>query len=208
MTKQNEYARLRRAKLKESGICPMCAKTKPEPGFINCSNCREQIKHTNKKWRDKNLKERKQQGLCACGQKTKDNRKLCESCTSYVKERYYKRKARGMCSYCSNRALDGLTRCSECAERSKEDRRILRQEVFNAYGGAVCNCCGETLDQFLTIDHIENDGSHHRKDLHQSLLYKWLKQEGFPSGFQVLCWNCNIGKSKNGGICPHKKIFK
>ncbi len=25
-----------------------------------------------------------------------------------------------------------------------------------------------------------------------------------PEGFQVLCWNCNLGKYYNGGVCPHR----
>jgi hypothetical protein len=35
--------------------------------------------------------------------------------------------------------------------------------------------------------------------------YMWLIRRGFPVGFQVLCFNCNIGRSMNGGICPHKE---
>jgi hypothetical protein len=26
----------------------------------------------------------------------------------------------------------------------------------------------------------------------------------FPPGFQLLCSNCNHGRARNGGICPHK----
>jgi len=25
-----------------------------------------------------------------------------------------------------------------------------------------------------------------------------------PAGFQVLCFNCNIGKQLNDGTCPHQ----
>jgi hypothetical protein len=24
--------------------------------------------------------------------------------------------------------------------------------------------------------------------------------------FQVLCFNCNIGRERNGGMCPHKAV--
>jgi hypothetical protein len=27
----------------------------------------------------------------------------------------------------------------------------------------------------------------------------------FPAGFQVLCLNCNHGRFRNGGICPHQR---
>ncbi len=33
----------------------------------------------------------------------------------------------------------------------------------------------------------------------------WLKANNFPPGFQTLCHNCNIGKHRNKGICPHKQ---
>lgn len=35
-------------------------------------------------------------------------------------------------------------------------------------------------------------------------IYDWLIKNNFPSGFQVLCCNCNYGKNSNHGICPHK----
>jgi hypothetical protein len=31
-----------------------------------------------------------------------------------------------------------------------------------------------------------------------------LCKNGFPKGFQTLCMNCNWGKYRNGGQCPHK----
>lgn len=33
---------------------------------------------------------------------------------------------------------------------------------------------------------------------------QWLKDNKYPKGFQVLCTNCNTGRHRNGGICPHK----
>ena len=85
----------------------------------------------------------------------------------------------------------------------------LQEATFNAYGGYKCNCCGETEPLFLTIDHVNNDGNKHRKKFQSTGdgLYKWLKQNGYPEGFQVLCMNCNHGKRRNGGICPHVACF-
>lgn len=84
----------------------------------------------------------------------------------------------------------------------------LQHQAIMAYGGYVCACCGETEPLFLTIDHINNDGTQHRKTFQSSGdgLYKWLKNHNYPKGFQVLCMNCNFGKRRNGGICPHKGI--
>ncbi len=84
----------------------------------------------------------------------------------------------------------------------------LRQDVFDAYGGTVCCCCGETEPKFLSIDHIDNDGAEMRKSGKHSrggtAFYQWLRKSGFPKGFQVLCMNCNVGKHRNDGICPHQ----
>ena len=73
--------------------------------------------------------------------------------------------------------------------------------VFDHYGH-MCKCCGETIRQFLTIDHINNDGAEHRKSI-TSDLYTWLIKNNFPDTFQTLCHNCNTGKHRNGGVCPH-----
>lgn len=94
------------------------------------------------------------------------------------------------------------------AEKSKRLNAVMRENVFSAYGGYKCACCGETEPLFLTIDHVENDGAEMRKSgVHSrggTQFYQWLRKNEFPDGFQVLCMNCNLGKHRNGGICPHK----
>ncbi len=88
-------------------------------------------------------------------------------------------------------------------KQNQEYRAKLKMEVFNAYGGAVCSCCGETHIEFLSIDHANNDGAEHRKIVPASKLYNWLKTNNFPSGYKVLCMNCNFAKG-HFGICPHE----
>lgn len=81
-----------------------------------------------------------------------------------------------------------------------------KQEVIEKYGG-LCVCCGEAHLRLLTIDHINNDGHAFKQGktrLKGSPLYGYLKKEGFPLNVQVLCFNCNIGRHNNGGVCPHK----
>ncbi len=72
-----------------------------------------------------------------------------------------------------------------------------------------CKCCGESIERFLTIDHINNDGREHRKTNNEARknLYKWLIKNNYPDGFQVLCYNCNCGKALNNGVCPHKILI-
>ncbi len=103
-------------------------------------------------------------------------------------------------------------------------RQRLKFEVLSHYarGPPKCACCGESLIEFLTLNHVNGDGATHRRSLtipgamknrrgkigsgqtggHR--FYSWLKQMGYPSDIElnVLCWNCNaaIGFFK---ICPH-----
>lgn len=79
----------------------------------------------------------------------------------------------------------------------------LKRAAYEAYGGFACKCCGEVIEKFLTIDHVANDGADHRKQMRGKHLYRWLRKNGYPQDFQVLCMNCNFGKARNGGVCPH-----
>jgi hypothetical protein len=72
-------------------------------------------------------------------------------------------------------------------------RMKLKREVVEHYGGK-CACCGITRIEFLCFDHINNDGSAHRRVIGRYPMARWLKSHGFPDGFQVLCWNCNSAK--------------
>ncbi len=84
-------------------------------------------------------------------------------------------------------------------------RNKLKQMAYDRYGGAICACCGEIEPAFLSIDHINNDGYTHRQNgLGGFSIYDWLKKHNFPDGFQILCMNCNMGKARNNGVCPHK----
>lgn len=88
----------------------------------------------------------------------------------------------------------------------RDYRAKCKRLVFEHYG-ALCNCCGESNYLFLSIDHINNDGS---KDLAVGgyrlgggPLYMKIIARDFPDTFQVLCMNCNFGKRMNKGVCPH-----
>jgi hypothetical protein len=76
----------------------------------------------------------------------------------------------------------------------------LRAEIIEAYGGE-CACCGEDLPVFLTIDHVNGGGNQERRQWGGTSLWRRLRREGFPPGYQVLCWNCNAAKHMLGA-CP------
>lgn len=88
---------------------------------------------------------------------------------------------------------------------SRDYAKKMRLEVLEHYGGIPpkCVCCGQIGIEFLTMDHINNDGAKHMKAINGRSLTGWLRAQGFPTGFQVLCWNCNEAK-KYRGYCPHK----
>jgi hypothetical protein len=89
----------------------------------------------------------------------------------------------------------------------KERYRKLRRAVLEAYGGECphCACCGDRHEEFLTIDHINNDGAKDRREGKRGIgFYTWLINSGFPSGYRVLCMNCNFSLGMRG-YCPHKQ---
>lgn len=94
------------------------------------------------------------------------------------------------------------------SEYFKNYRNDIKQQVFDHYG-RVCACCGEDNEVFLTLDHINNDGAEHRRKLgngkqtSSDKVWQWVIKNGFPTNFQILCYNCNCGKRDNGGTCPH-----
>lgn len=87
--------------------------------------------------------------------------------------------------------------------------RIIRFKAISHYsnGKICCSCCGEDNFTFLTLDHPNNDGFIHRKKFGGSTAFLyWLQRNDFPIKLDVLCWNCNLGRQLNNGICPHQKL--
>lgn len=114
-----------------------------------------------------------------------------------------KRVERGLCADCDNYPpQEGLMNCVVCSEESRARNRLVKQQAMDAYGGC-CMCCGIKELVFLAIDHIDGGGNQHRKRLRINNMYLWLRKEGYPEGFQVLCHNCNFAKRL--GKCPHKE---
>lgn len=85
--------------------------------------------------------------------------------------------------------------------------------VISAYGGK-CQCpggCEITTPEFLTVDHIHNDGKEDRKRIGQTrALYTWLIANGFPKDrYRLLCYNCNMARARRKDTrCPHELMVK
>jgi len=182
-------------------------------GNLCCDKCLEKSNIESKKSRNKKLNE----GKCRdCGQ-IADRGILCNICADKGIVRSKKRitdlKANNICMHCAkNSATPGFDSCQNCRDKIKEANAALKREVILHYGG-ICICCNEGLFAFLTIDHINNDGGIIRqKKIGKKKgggginYYKFLKNNNYPEGHQILCWNCNLGKHLNKGICPHKGI--
>ena len=142
--------------------------------------------------------------------------KLCNVCTQRLALEHFHRMAA---------SPDGFVyTCKSCTRtiqredfhhRSPERRRKLnkysrtkyrefRNRVIDHYGGG-CACCGETNRGFLTIDHVKNDGAAERKQgIGLLQLVRLIVKQGYPSNYQILCYNCNLGRAYNYSICPHK----
>ena len=119
-------------------------------------------------------------------------RVLCMNCNA----------SRGFHGYCPH-SVDGDKRSDILANKTIVQTRIedARRKVFSAYGGAHCACCEEDAFEFLCIDHVDNDGAKHRREMRGNIS-SWLIKNEYPPGFQILCINCNFSKGSLGD-CAH-----
>ena len=206
---------------KASGLCPRCGK-EPRSGMVTCKACSQRSPEVLRGLREQ-AHHRKSSGMCAACGKPSDGRRYCPECRRKRDSRFQELRAQGLasgvCWKCGETARDGYALCAGCLEmlnrsaqswsgRKASRHRIgqqLKHQVVDAYGGE-CICCGVSDLQLLTIDHIDGGGAHHRRAIGEGRIYYWLRANGFPSGFQVLCWNCNVGKYRNRNVCPHVAI--
>jgi hypothetical protein len=145
-----------------------------------------------------------------------DTLKTCQRCgQSYPRSsEFWHRDAR---------SADGLERrCKTCrceqarewyhrvpgagARRGHDKRQVVRLAVLSHYSNGIpcCACCGEDHLEFLAIDHINGRGraERGRTGRYGFSLYTWLRMQGYPEGYRVLCHNCN-GALGWYGYCPH-----
>lgn len=183
-------------KLKNDNICVNCRKPNNN-GFTKCNECKEKNNKAGKERR----KFCKENSLCiSCGKQSKKSH--CDECLKKNRDKANNWKENCRCRSCGIPVEKKGRRCKRCRNLNKQSMDRLKLEVLDAYGGRECVCCGETIVEFLTIDHINGDGGKHRKEVNGSM-YIWLRKNNYPEGFQVLCMNCNFGK-RLSGICPHK----
>jgi transposase len=139
------------------------------------------------------------------------------------KQRRKARRKAGLCIECK-KPSGGFYACEECrkkradylkensetvAARAKVYNRRNKKEAISHYG-TECECCGEQHIDFLTLDHTNNDGSEQRAKIKRygAGFYQWLIRNNYPEDYElrVLCFNCNLGRRVNGGVCPHEML--
>lgn len=138
-------------------------------------------------------------------------RPRCRDCERvYIREhnqRYYQQNREKLIKSAKawrDENLEQYDRWQKAYQRRKH--REWKHAALAIYGER-CACCGESQFEFLTLDHVDNDGHLHRQEIKGRNLYEWLATRGEPVGYklQTLCFNCNFAKRYNGGLCPHQK---
>jgi hypothetical protein len=115
---------------------------------------------------------------------------------NYMKKYYIKNKKNWFIYNKKYRTLN-RKKCNMYNKQYKERNRTLILQIYSN-GFMKCNHCGYDNVDALTIDHIKNNGSIHRKRLGGSAyFYLWLLKNNFPSGYQILCHNCQWLKELN-----------
>lgn len=184
-------------RLKQQHLCVVCRQPTSSKGdgnfYVHCDSCRIKFQPKQYDWNHNRARfwHREQRA----------NAELNGYCT-----RCYGRPAslgRKLCSYCLG-TYKIYNRHRAKRGDYKRWRKKFRFDMLLRYG-RQCACCGESNLHFLTIDHPNNDGAQHRKLTGNGYkFYLWLKRNNFPREFQLLCFNCNMARHHNGGICPHK----
>lgn len=88
-----------------------------------CARCLTRARENVQRKRDEN----RAKGLCYCGKKLKDGRKLCRACTEYhrrkAKELYERRRESGACRRCGAVATVGRS-CFKCWVKARAVNRL------------------------------------------------------------------------------------
>lgn len=132
----------------------------------------------------------------------------CKACVKENNKRYYDKNKQKVKKAVNEWKSKNRPRVRELL---RESRWKLKLQLIEGYGGK-CSCCGEKRPEFLSLDHVHNDGNAHRKELATNSKVKKIKcdkiwrqaiKDGFPNYYTILCMNCNFAKSAYG-VCPHE----
>lgn len=99
--------------------------------------------------------------------------------------------------YAKNRRLTDPVWWEQRKAIGRKRARAIRRETIMAYGGPICVCehkngqCGPKPFEHLALDHATGESRKNFPKRRGNALFPRLKKLGYPSGFRVLCHNCN-----------------
>lgn len=125
----------------------------------------------------------------------------CKKCVAIRHKAYLDRNKSKTTAYRTKYIKDNWV---HIRKQRRDWRRQVRVIVLTHYSGGKpkCDCCGIDHIEFLCIDHIDGGGRKHNISLNRRSIYVWLKNQEYPSGYRVLCHNCNMSRGLYG-YCPH-----
>jgi len=188
-----------------NGLCGECRKRRENQSISLCNQYHKAKRRAAKLF----VSRRKETQRCLrCNEKAVE-KNLCPKCSKKVKLQKRERKENlekeGVCNNCGKNKEDAeFKTCKKCREKRRARHINSKKKVMQAYGGK-CNCCGDSFIGRLTIDHLNNNGNEHRRQIGSnggSSFYFYLIRNNYPSGYQVLCSSCNLCKHTMGH-CPH-----
>jgi len=101
--------------------------------------------------------------------------------------------------FCNRSCAAKMPRSGRPAKRTRES--ATRELVIKRYsnGTMACLICGFNDLRALQLDHVNNDGAEHRREIggHRRT-WRWIVKNRYPAGFQVLCANCHCIKTQDG----------
>lgn len=125
---------------------------------------------------------------------------------SYRQE-YDRRKAAGQCIACGlTNDADGV-RCSACRDKFKDALSIYQKKQYRSFkASGLCVRCGATRDTGKTVCSKCLVGGKSRRVRANKGRHAKLSLLGLclMSDIAIRCYNCNCGRARNGGICPHE----
>lgn len=202
--RKDRERRVRRASI---GLCDCGQPTLPDRK--RCESCTEKYRLAQADQRTKHVREG---GCITCGKPPMPGLSSCVDCaaraTDATLRRYQSNKENEVCPFCGGELNDNF-RCKICHENhlrhGKTRWHRQRSIVLEHYGG-ICVCCGESIYEFLEIDHINGGGTKHRQEIGRHFI-EWVIKEDFPIDLQILCANCNRSKSRFKSCLHNQQII-
>jgi len=228
------YHRDRRLRLKANGTCVYCGVCPAEIGISLCNECRNkrnkkarlyydthlgQEHSRSRRYKDTHREEIKLRARVyfqshheLCLERSRQSHKKMreqdpQRCREYERNRYHANPEHGR--EIGRRSY--YNHLDKNRSRSRERSQKLRMEVLIHYSreDLRCSLCKEDDIRCLSIDHINGGGNRHRaaEGMQPGGLYRWLKNNHYPQGYQVLCMNCQWIKRYENNEC-HQGVSK